>query len=379
MPTQRFPTEILLMVVESLVPRNSDEIYPPYHPVTKSLVAFTRVCRATNPPASKLLWQFCLYINSKTRAASFAASLKSTPLEKIFSTHLPARLFLRPFRSESERGRARPLPVDAIEPDQETSPRSSSTSSASLPTHTYLSVSPLEDVPTAIIVRDILFTLAPILRSLVIDMPLRTLYPYYDKGGVRPILRDAFEALVNLEDFVSIRDELFLAIDDEQDEPEVWAECWPKLRRLALYNPNMDMGGDIWVDMARLPHLELGIFARADMHGIDGFTVKHEWVNAVLGTRKRARLDLDPQRDPRAISLVFLEDFYSSVDFSDSAYTPEALDPNHCVDIRVLKVPEEESHMTSYGEPNPIASCQSWLKARAAKGTLWAEALAGRR
>lgn len=380
MPTQRFPTEVILLVVESLVPRNSDEIYPPSHLVTKSLLAFTRVCRATYPPASKLLLQFCLYIDSKSRAANFSASLKSAPLERIFSTHRRARLFLQPFRSEDERGGALLPLVDAIEPDQEISPGASATSSASLSSDTYFSTSPLADVPTAIIVRDILLALAPMLRSLVVDMPLRTLYPYYDRGGVRPILRQAFEALVHLEEFVSVRDELFLATDDERSEPEVWATCWPKLRRLALYNPNMDSGDDIWVDMARLPHLELGVFTRADMHGFDGFGVKQEWVNAVVGTRRRAGSNSENQRgDPRTISLVFVEDFHTSVDLPSSAHTPEELDPNHCMDIRVLRIPEEEGHMTPYGEPDPIATCQSWVKDRAVNGTLWAEALSGRR
>lgn len=142
----------------------------------------------------------------------------------------------------------------------------------------------------------------------------------------------------------------------------------------------MDPGDDIWVDMARLPHLELGVFTRADMHGIDGFGVKQEWVNAVVGTRRRAGSNSENQhRDPRTISLVFVEDFHTLVDFSSSGHTPEELDPNHCVDIRVLKIPEEEGHMTPYGEPNPIATCQSWIKDRAVNGTLWAEALSGRR
>ncbi|KAH7017236.1 hypothetical protein EDB80DRAFT_772675 [Ilyonectria destructans] len=358
MPTQRFPTEIILLVVESLVPRNSDEIYPPSHLVTKSLLAFTRVCRATYPPASKLLLQFCLYIDSKSRAANFSASLKSAPLERIFSNHRRARLFLQPFRSEDERGSAPPPPVDAIEPDQEISPRTSGTSSASMSSSTYLFTSPLADVPTAIIVRDILLALAPMLRSLVVDMPLRTLYPYYDRGGVRPILRQGVRSSRTPR-----------RIHDERNEPEVWATCWPKLRRLAIYNPNMDPGDDIWVDMARLPHLELGVFTRADMHGIDGFGVKQEWVNAVVGTRRRAGSNSENQhRDPRTISLVFVEDFHTLVDFSSSGHTPEELDPNHCVDIRVLKIPEEEGHMTPYGEPNPIATCQSWIKDRAVNG-----------
>ena len=78
------------------------------------------------------------------------------------------------------------------------------------------------------------------LRRLVIDMPLRSVYPE-DPGGplVRPRLRHAFESLTNLQEFVSVKDELYLAVTEETRETPVWSS-WKSLRRLSLYNVLLD-------------------------------------------------------------------------------------------------------------------------------------------
>ena len=72
-------------------------------------------------------------------------------------------------------------------------------------------------------------------------MPLRTLHPEEDHKGVRPVLRQGFEALVNLGECVSVEDELYLHVHFYlREESPVWATCWPRLRRLYLYNVMLD-------------------------------------------------------------------------------------------------------------------------------------------
>ena len=88
------------------------------------------------------------------------------------------------------------------------------------------------------LVHSLLKLLSPTLTSLIIDMQLRSLYPDEDSSGVRPILHDAFTGFPNLEDFCSARDELYVATGMETLDNEVF-QYWPRLKRLALYNPDV--------------------------------------------------------------------------------------------------------------------------------------------
>ena len=53
----------------------------------------------------------------------------------------------------------------------------------------FFEASPLNDVPTVSAVRQLLLAVAPTLQRLIIDMPLRSLYPEQDQKQVRPLLR----------------------------------------------------------------------------------------------------------------------------------------------------------------------------------------------
>lgn len=53
-----------------------------------------------------------------------------------------------------------------------------------------------------------------------------------------PVLREAFERLVNLEEFIAVRDELPLDLYDGE-LAFVW-RCWPKLKRMALGGASCD-------------------------------------------------------------------------------------------------------------------------------------------
>ncbi|KAK7421369.1 hypothetical protein QQX98_002263 [Neonectria punicea] len=246
--------------------------------------------------------------------------------------------------------------------------------------------SALDDLPTALLVQEILIALAPVLWTLVIDMPLRTLYPEQDHQGIRKILRRGFEALVNLEDFVSVQDELYLATEERipSAEPEVWATCWPKLRRLAIYNPDLDSHSGIWGNMAWVPDLEMAIFTRADPgNDLAQINLKQEWLDAVAFHEKQTGPSSPPRYElPRKLALAFVDCSPGLPGFASLRPLWQDVDPENR--IRVLTVgisppSSEEGYEGSVSDwpVGPRELCQSWIKRQALNGELWEEARRG--
>ncbi|CAD0091857.1 unnamed protein product [Aureobasidium mustum] len=102
-------------------------------------------------------------------------------------------------------------------------------------------------------------------------MSLRSHYPEEDiNDQLRPILRRGFEQLVHLEEFCSVKDELYLAYWDSTSSPEAngtevnnfMFERWTKLRRLALYNQMLD--SDFEAALTRIPNLGKIVLPRPD-------------------------------------------------------------------------------------------------------------------
>ncbi|TFK75673.1 hypothetical protein BDN72DRAFT_449983 [Pluteus cervinus] len=86
---------------------------------------------------------------------------------------------------------------------------------------------------------EILKTCSPFLRRIVLDRPLRTMWPEDDIHGQRPLLRSALEKCQSLVEFSSIQCELFLKLQADIDS-RITAVIWPQwtsLRRLCLRNP----------------------------------------------------------------------------------------------------------------------------------------------
>ncbi|KAH7133953.1 hypothetical protein EDB81DRAFT_802855 [Dactylonectria macrodidyma] len=371
MPAQKLPNEILQMIVGNLVPSMWNEaLFPASHVITKTLIAFTRVCWATYPRATDLLWQYCLRIDSNSKACRFLQCLQSTSVEKFFHHCRHVRLYLEPYEETYPESPPEPDTPDALNPNTADAPEAYQVTFETPPPL----YSPLADMPTAIVVRDILLTLAPVLKCLTIDMPLRSLYPEDDVEGVRPILRQGFEPLVHLEEFVSVRDELYLATVEGRSEPQVWATCWPKLRRLALYNLDMDPDSGSWIEIARLPCLELGVFSRADGSGFGEISendTEQEWMAALSRIRARARRNLqhgDPSSHP--LKMVFVDCvehpqlftwFASGLDWKTGDITLHT----HFI------APGTGSFSTFSEDHDPIELCQDWMKRQIFIGHLW--------
>lgn len=108
-------------------------------------------------------------------------------------------------------------------------------------------------------------------------MPLRSYYP--DEQGaqnLRSLLRQAFISLHAIEEFVSVRDELYLSTILPRDfslEPPVWT-FWKRLRKLALYNLALDEELDGFINA--MPELQVIVLTRPDM-GEDLNERSREW------------------------------------------------------------------------------------------------------
>jgi hypothetical protein len=240
------PIEILDRIIWFTIPDRNYLAYPASHSTTKTLLAFLTVSRATSRAAKVLLYTHCLHIDTPWRLDSLLSESLARPDP--------------------------PIPVSCIQT-------------------LYLAPFPGCTIRDRKIVNQIteLFTLlGPSLRRLVINMPLRSHYPGDDAiEKLRPILRKGFEKLVHLEEFSSVKDELYLAWwdpgatdvpnhqddsdddddDDDDDGSEHWLndfmfENWTRLRSLALYNCDLDDGFKL--ALASMLMLERVVLSRPD-------------------------------------------------------------------------------------------------------------------
>jgi hypothetical protein len=213
MEGRHLPLELVLNIITCSLP-SSDVILPPHHEVTEALLTWTLVCHETRRLANRYLRERCVYLNSSEGLSAYLLAIKEDP---------------------------------------------------GLRNATVVSLSPFEytidDLPMCSWVRELFNYTCGTLRRLVIDIPLRSLYPEDDHLGVRRVLREGFERLENLEEFVSTRDELYLEVTEDGRHPAVWAS-WKKLKRLALYN--VDLTISFFRDLACLGHLETLVLSRTD-------------------------------------------------------------------------------------------------------------------
>jgi hypothetical protein len=209
------PIELVLEVITGLLPPH-DAILHSGNDITKTLLSFTLVCHETRKLAVRYLARHCVHLDSPERLHSFV--------------------------SDASRKRY-------------------------MPSVTACSLAPfgddIDDLPLCTHIGDLFSNTCHTLRKLVIDIPLRTCYPEDGHHAIRSVLREGFESLVNLEEFVSIQDELYLDLT-EMENTYVWAR-WPKLKRMALYN--RDAHETFWRQIAEHPSLETLVLSAPDSLG----------------------------------------------------------------------------------------------------------------
>ncbi|CEF84545.1 hypothetical protein FGSG_13504 [Fusarium graminearum PH-1] len=365
-PKARLPMEIILSIIESLIPEttsHSRPMFPASHLITTTLLDLTLVCKAVYPIASRLLWKNCLRIESNESLRLFRDFISREsvvtgrrPCEAYGST----RLFLAPFG------------ISRL-----SSPEPESINEEAFNPISYSPVSPyqpeLKDMGTAEAVNEVLITLAPVLKAIIVEMPLRSLWPDDDDTGIRRVLREGFEALVNVEELVSINDELYLDTNEDGSELEVWTK-WPKLRRLALYN--VMAGPELWKNMLLCPQLEIAVFPRADPSGnkMSEENIKDDWSRAwteATSQRTMSFEDRIPYRG-RNIDITFYDwetEFPNFDAFTDSW---GRLDPDNL--IRIMTVPFNQPYDPALArhEYQPFKNYPKvWIRGRALSGSLW--------
>jgi hypothetical protein len=171
------------------------------------------------------------------------------------------------------------------------------------------------------------------------------LYPEDDHLAVRRILREGFQRLENLEEFVSTRDELYLDVTDGVRLPPVWRE-WKRLKRLALYN--VDLTFYFWQAIARLPALETMILSRSDgsEESLD------DWAEYFKYTARPFKLIMlgSPRRQ-----LV-----------PDQLLSGRVKNRRDLTDIPIIR-----SIWLRHTEDFSIGECQEFVRTQAENGTLW--------
>lgn len=210
------PLELVLNIVTCTLP-SPGAILDSSHPITKTLVSFTLVCRETRRLASRYLLQHCAYLNSSTQLCSFLLQVPTRPDLRAIT-----RLSLAPFQNS------------------------------------------IDDLPICLWVRELFNYTCDSLRKLVIDMPLQTCLPEDDHLAVRRVLREGFERLIHLEEFASTRYDLYL--DETNGEHEIVWKKWPKLKQLALWYADVDLDAEFWRHVAKHPSLETIVLPSPGRH-----------------------------------------------------------------------------------------------------------------
>ncbi|KLJ10213.1 hypothetical protein EMPG_14384 [Blastomyces silverae] len=332
------PNELILHVVRCLIPSSPPVAFKPQHPVTKTLLNLTLVSHATSSTAKRLLLKHCLYLDSEERLAKLISLRQLSSVD--LTAAAPEGLFLAPF------------------PEQNL------------------------DCPS--IVQNVSLLLSDVsgtLTRLVINLPLRSLYPEEDKNLVRPVLRDAFSRLTALEEFCSMQDELYLDTRPERPgpQPEVW-QAWPRLRCLALYNACLDSTKFVAgiKCCSNLTHLVLtrpdGIFNHVADDRVGFRALPRLERVIVVNTRRGFSRDRNFHEDERAaaddtllgrLRSAWVRNNNNNVgraraEMSESDY--------FCVAVEVPIPPDLVGR-----DDSDIPVCQEWVGSRALGGTLWDE------
>ncbi|GIJ90963.1 hypothetical protein Asppvi_009928 [Aspergillus pseudoviridinutans] len=198
-------------------------------------------------------------------------------------------------------------------------------------------------------------------------MPLRSLYPEDDDEGIRATLRAAFNRLKELEEFCSVRDELYCSTVEGGSEPAVWSS-WPRLRRLALYNPDVS-SAEFMDGLQRCQNLTHLVLTRAD--GLreplpyDPSNIRQ------LPPLKRVVIINSDGTDQSNIALQlplghrgFLSQLWLSRQVRTAESVNEATESEPLFVYHSVPVPPDRSG-------DDIELCQDWVREHVLDGTLW--------
>ncbi|KAH7162907.1 hypothetical protein B0J13DRAFT_23488 [Dactylonectria estremocensis] len=305
------PLELILHIIEDVVPSNPEIFLTPSHSSTKTLLALTRVSRDTYAPAVKLLRQRCVFIDSERRLTRLLVCIpRFTPgLSPALSLRSITSLYLEPFKET------------------------------------------LGDKLTACWVRDLFFEVSESLQKLVVTMPFNSVDVFNDHEGVRKILRDGFESLHKLEEFVSIGDYPSLSL--AEGPTDIW-RLFHDLKRLTLFKVPLDNHW-LWWNIATLSKLEHVILAQSRQTA--GVNIKDEYFHKLPSTD--ARLDRD-------IYVVLLDEAGNWPNLNIQRW--HEIDPKERMRIRIQSVCSDIEPGATQLLDDPVSA---YVKDRVINGSLW--------
>ncbi|KAF4981091.1 hypothetical protein FZEAL_3067 [Fusarium zealandicum] len=303
------PPELLYQIIQSVLPSNPRALIPPSHISTRTLLSLARVSRDTYGLATRLLRERCLYIDTDRRLADLLLCIpRLVPsLPPVLSLRNITSLYLAPFGEK------------------------------------------LDNQTTAIWVRELFGEVCETLRRLVVLMPFQSLDPLDDHLNVRRTLRDGFERLHKLEEFVCLGDYPALSFPD--GPTDVW-RLWPDLQRLTLFKAPVNSHW-LWWDIATLPKLQHVILAQS--LNVMATNIKDEYFHKL--PRDDARLDRD-------IKITLLDVAFVWRVLNTERW--EEIDPKGRMTVELYDVP-----MSFYGDEMPGNPVTPWVKRGALDGSLW--------
>ncbi|KAF5687643.1 hypothetical protein FDENT_5235 [Fusarium denticulatum] len=303
------PPELLYNVIEAVLPSNPLALIPTSHTSTKTLLSLTLVSRDTYKLAVRLLRERCLYIDTSRRLAQLLLCLPhSVPsLPPILPLRNIASLYLAPFKDK------------------------------------------LDDQPTAAWVRELFCEVCGTLRRLIVHMPFQSLDPLDDHLNVRRTLREGFERLDKLEEFVCLDEYPALSL---QDAPtDVWG-LWPDLKRLTIFGAPLDNHW-LWWYIATQQKIEHVILARPV--NVEAANIKGEYFHKL--PRDDIRLDRD-------IKITLLDAAFVWKGVKTSRW--KEFDPKERMTVELYDVPT-----SFYGDETPRELVTTWVRRGALDGSLW--------
>ncbi|KAE8381258.1 hypothetical protein BDV26DRAFT_255669 [Aspergillus bertholletiae] len=318
----QLPAEVILHIIDCLIPSALPVAFPPVHPVTQTLINLTLVSSLTHHTAKRLLLKHCLHLNSERRLDLVLSQL---PIDNGTEPTDSTGLFLAPF------------------------PRLS-----------------LEEPRVVKQVDELSSLVCGNLRRLVIDVPLRYLRPDQDTQGLRKLIRASFVRLTKLEEFCSVQDEMYCDTVQNGSEPPVWS-LWPQLKYLALYNQSVEWPAFLQA-LQRCPNLTHLVLTRPDSltepldQGLEGLKWWAFLKRVVIVNTARDHEVQIKTRDPDwETSFLGYMAHLQHTGGSASDFSPQDTNPSF----------EYISVDITHGQEDDISICQEWVCRHAVQGTLW--------
>ncbi|KAM3505305.1 hypothetical protein MY11210_008027 [Beauveria gryllotalpidicola] len=318
--------EILLQIVDCVVPPDADTILRQSHISTRTLLALSTVSSVTYTRAQKLLRQRCLYLDSRGRAESFLRCLQAGALGvrlpkelRVAAAHCAPSMYLAPF----DRGQ-------------------------------------LDDVPTARLVRELLYAVGGSLRRLVVRMPFAPRHSTVANLAVRRLLRGGFAQLQRLEEFVGLDEYPNLNLTGSfaplLRTEDVWY-AWPELRRLAVFGAALDNEA-LWNGLARRPRLQEVVLARPRSVGL--LDIKKSYYAAGA---EAVESGFEFDRDKR-LRVMLMDVSYDVQDIQTDGWAES--DPKGRMTVEVYVVPT-----SYYGDETEQQTVVQWVERGVWSGQIW--------